>query len=219
MTMPRTLPFGFWSATTLPSPMAWLTWCGMSALAKQVATATKCCEVTSSSRTSLRISAVNPEGPGAAPFLAFRRLVSSCVAGRLGGAGGWNSVRCCGNSWYGWGGRLAGSRSSWRVASVLGANGPAGSESLAGCGYVACCRALRVRCSLFGVSGEVRDGAGRVRGYVGCLGVGGCGRAEKGCPFPFLELGYAEAPIWFGNRSDSGWSLTKLCWPKCLCGL
>ena len=125
MTMPRTLPFGFWSATTLPSPMAWLTWCGMSALAKQVATATKCCEVTSSSRTSLRISAVNPEGPGAAPFLAFRRLVSSCVAGRLGGAGGWNSVRCCGNSWYGWGGRLAGSRSSWRVASVLGANGPA----------------------------------------------------------------------------------------------
>ena len=62
-----------------------------------------------------------------------------------------------------------------------------------------------MRCSLSGVSGEVRCGSVEIL----ALGVGGCGLAEEGCPFPFLELGYAEAPIWFGNRSDSGRSVEQ----------
>ena len=43
--------------------------------------------VCSSSSTSRKVSAVRPDGPGAAPFRARRKLVSSWLAGRSGS--GW----------------------------------------------------------------------------------------------------------------------------------
>ena len=123
--MPRTRPFGFDKATNRPRPKAALIAGGMFACAKRVATATKLFVMLSSSKISLKVSAVRPEGPGAAPLRARRTLARRVAAGRLVGLAGWNWRTCSGIGWYGWAGRRAGSRSSCKVASVWGAKGPA----------------------------------------------------------------------------------------------
>ena len=111
--------------TNRPRPKAALIAGGMFACAERVATATKLFVILSSSKISLKVSAVRPEGPGAAPLRARRTLARRVAAGRLVGLAGWNWRTCSGIGWYGWAGRRAGSRSSCKVASVWGAKGPA----------------------------------------------------------------------------------------------
>ena len=86
--MPRTRPFGFDKATNRPRPKAALIAGGMFACAKRVTTATKLFVMLSSSKISLKVSAVRPEGPGAAPLRARRTLARRVAAGRLVGLGG-----------------------------------------------------------------------------------------------------------------------------------
>ena len=92
--MPRTLPLGFWRAMRRPSPIAWWMPGGRSADAKRCATRTNFCVASSSSKTSLSVSAVSPDGPGAAAFRARRKLVRRRSAGMSTGSGGsyWSSA-------------------------------------------------------------------------------------------------------------------------------
>ena len=85
---------------------------GMFACANRVATATKLFVMFSSCKISLKVSAVRPEGLGAAPLPARRTLARRVAAGRLVGLAGWNWRTCSGIGWYGWAGRRAGSRTS-----------------------------------------------------------------------------------------------------------
>lgn len=79
-----TLPWGFCKATRRPSPSALVMSRGTSALAIWLATVMNDWVVCSSSSTNRKVSAVRPDGPGAAPSRARRRLVSSWLAGRSG---------------------------------------------------------------------------------------------------------------------------------------
>ena len=145
--MPRTRPFGFDKATNRPRPKAALIAGGMFACAKRVATATKLFVMLSSSKISLKVSAVRPEGPGAAPLRARRTLA------RFVGLAGWNWRTCSGIGWYGWAGRRAGSRSSCKVASLWGAKDPAVSACRAAGSspWWTSWRARRVCCRVVGV--------------------------------------------------------------------
>ena len=82
------------------------------ALASWLATVTKDCVACSSSSTRRRVSAVRPEGPGAAPLRARRGLVRSWLVWRS-GAGWW--------MWVGKdaAGVVSGSRSAGRVVAEL----------------------------------------------------------------------------------------------------
>ena len=73
-------------------------------------------------------SAVRPEGPGAAPFLARLKLASTTSGRRWAGSSGWNSRTGGSSAWYGCAGRRAGSRSSAKVSGAWGKRG--GSERL-----------------------------------------------------------------------------------------
>ena len=123
MTMPRTRPFGFCKATirprarlgtiasgTLPSAICW-------------ATAVSRCVASSSSSMSRSVSAVRPEGPGAAPFLVRRGLLPMVAVDNSGSWSGWNAVMSELTGWYGSCGRRAGSCSSCNVCSLPGAVG------------------------------------------------------------------------------------------------
>ena len=122
----------------------------------------------------------------------------------MGGAGGWNSVKCCGNSWYGWGGRLAGSRSSRRVASVLGASGPApGGRRRARLDALV---AVLCVCAAHCLVSLARFGAGRLRCWLSGgwrLRPGGGGRS---IPLPGTGLCGGANLVWksFGFRAVGG---------------
>ena len=70
-----------------PSPIAWWMPGGRSADASRCATRTNICVASSSSKTSLSVSAVSPDGPGAAAFRARRKLVRRRSAGMSTGSG------------------------------------------------------------------------------------------------------------------------------------
>ena len=108
-----------------PSPIAWWMPGGRSADAKRCATRTNFCVASSSSKTSLSVSAVSPDGPGAAAFRARRKLVRRRSAGMSTGSGGsyWSSAGS--SAWYGACGRRLGSVSSSNVLRSPGAKGPA----------------------------------------------------------------------------------------------
>ena len=91
-----------------PSPIAWWMPGGRSADAKRCATRSNFCVASSSSKTSLSVSAVSPDGPGAAAFRARRKLVRRRSAGMSTGSGGsyWSSAGSSG--WYGACGRRLG---------------------------------------------------------------------------------------------------------------
>ena len=89
-TIPRTLPFGLVRATIRPRPMAWATVAGIPAWASLRATRMRLEVAVSSSNRMRRVSAVRPDGPGAAPLRAFRRFMRS--SGRSTGWSGWNSL-------------------------------------------------------------------------------------------------------------------------------
>ena len=97
----------------------------MSADARRWATCTNFCVASSSSKTSLRVSAVSPDGPGAAALRARRKLVRRRFAGRWTGSGGWYWRTAGSMAWYGAGGRRFGSVSSSKVLRSPGARGPA----------------------------------------------------------------------------------------------
>ena len=98
-----------------PSPIAWWMPGGRSADASRCATRTNFCVASSSSQTSLSVSAVSPDGPGAAAFRARRKLVRRRSAGMSTGSGGsyWSSAGS--GAWYGACGRRLGSVSSSRA--------------------------------------------------------------------------------------------------------
>ena len=89
ITRPRTRPLGFWRATRRPRPSAWLAVSGSSALAICCVTWMSLLVASSSSRTSRKVSAVRPEGPGAAPFLARHKLVVKICVESVTGSCGW----------------------------------------------------------------------------------------------------------------------------------
>ena len=70
MTIPRTRPCGFCNATMRPNPRAVAVGGGMLAAASCCATWTNAFALSSSSSRSRNISAVRPDGPGAAPLRA-----------------------------------------------------------------------------------------------------------------------------------------------------
>ena len=123
MTSPRMPPLGLVSATIRPNPMACAMFGGTRACAKCWHTSTKRAVVASSSKTSRSVSAVRPDGPGAAPFLERRRAVSNLWAGSCRGCSGtnWSMLACKGV--YGSVGLRVGSRSCANVAAVPGAKG------------------------------------------------------------------------------------------------
>ena len=98
---------------------------GRSAEAKRCATLTDFCVASSSSKTSLNISAVSPDGPGAAAFRAPRKLVRRRSAGMSTGSGGsyWSTAGS--RAWYGACGRRLGSVSASKVLRSPGAKGSA----------------------------------------------------------------------------------------------
>ena len=80
MTMPRTRPFGFRRATSRPSPMAVARDGGMLAAASCWAIWTNLLVLSSSSGIR-KVSAVRPDGPGAAPLRVRRRFRMMVAAG------------------------------------------------------------------------------------------------------------------------------------------
>lgn len=202
--MPRTRPFGFDKATNRPRPKAALIAGGMFACAKRVATATKLFVMLSSSKISLKVSAVRPEGPGAAPLRARRTLARRVAAGRLVGLAGWNWRTCSGIGWCGWAGRRAGSRSSCKD-SVWGAKGPA----------VSACRAADS--SPWWTSWRARRAC--------CWAVGACSvgvlllvvlscAARRGQPFPSLEGCDPGVPFRFGKCAHAGRTEEQHAWKE-----
>lgn len=123
MTSPRTLPLGFWGATILPNPNAVAMVVGIWFCARRWHACVKRLVVASSSRTTRSVSAVRPEGPGAAPFLERRSAVISAWAGICSCCSGANCWMCGCMAAYGSGGLLVGSWSCASVASVPGAGG------------------------------------------------------------------------------------------------
>ena len=77
-----------------PSPIAWWMPGGRSADASRCATRTNICVASSSSKTSLSVSAVSPDGPGAAAFRARRKLVRRGSAGMSTGSRGLVLEQC-----------------------------------------------------------------------------------------------------------------------------
>ena len=75
MTIPRTLPFGFGKATIRPSPRLGTMAAGTLACASCCATAVSRWVASSSSSMSRSVSAVRPDGPGAAPFFGAAQVV------------------------------------------------------------------------------------------------------------------------------------------------
>ena len=88
----------------------------MRACESRVATSANACEDTASSKTTRAISAVSPEGPGAAPFRARRKLVSNALLSSATGDGGCHASKSRASGPYGSGGRRLGSESCSKVA-------------------------------------------------------------------------------------------------------
>ena len=91
-TRPRMRPFGFCSATSLPSAMALLACWGRSACASKCETCRKAWVASASSRTKRKVSSVRPEGPGAAPFRVRRRALMIKASGSWRGSAGTNCM-------------------------------------------------------------------------------------------------------------------------------
>ena len=91
-TRPRMRPFGFWSATSLPNAMALLACWGRSACASKCETCRNAWVASASSRTKRKVSAVRPEGPGAAPFRVRRRALMIKASGSWRGSAGTNCM-------------------------------------------------------------------------------------------------------------------------------
>lgn len=123
MTIPRTRPFGFCSATMRPNPRAVAVGGGMLAAASCCATWTNVFVLSSSSSKSRNVSAVRPDGPGAAPLRVRRRLRMMVGAGICKAVGGVKSSNSWSMGWYWLAGRRAGSRSSFNVSRVRSASG------------------------------------------------------------------------------------------------
>ena len=123
MTIPRTLPFGFGKATIRPSPRLGTMAAGTLACASCCATAVSRWVASSSSSMSRSVSAVRPDGPGAAPFLVRRKLWMMVAAGISTGWSGWKAAMSGLVGWYWLGGRRVGSRSSCKMFSVPGCCG------------------------------------------------------------------------------------------------
>ena len=66
----------------------------------------------SSSKSNRRVSVVRPDGPGAAPFRARRRLWRIIVVGMSAGLSGSKAITSGASGAYSYWGRRAGSRSS-----------------------------------------------------------------------------------------------------------
>ena len=80
-TMPRTLPLGFCKATRRPKAIAVAMVGGTRAWARRCVTWPSWAVLVSSSKSNRSVSVVRPEGPGAAPLRARRRLRRSMVIG------------------------------------------------------------------------------------------------------------------------------------------
>ena len=148
-----------------PSPIAWWMPGGRSAEAKRCATLTNFCVASSSSKTSLSISAVSPDGPGAAAFRARRKLVRRRSAGMSTGSGGsyWSTAGS--RAWYGACGRRFGSGEFVQSAALSGRQRSC-AESLAGGGQFALVYQLSGSVCLL-----VRPGVAGLCSYYGVGGV------------------------------------------------
>ena len=91
-TMPRTLPLGLVRATIRPRPMARAISAGILAWARWRATRMRLVVAVSSSIRMRRVSAVRPDGPGAAPLRALLKFMRMRSSGRSTGWSGWNSL-------------------------------------------------------------------------------------------------------------------------------
>ena len=124
-TMPRTLPLGFCKATRRPKAIAVAMVGGTRAWARSCVTWPSWAVLVSSSKSNRSVSVVRPEGPGAAPLRARRRLRRIMVMGMSAGRSGSNAMTSGASGPYSSWGRRTGSRSSSKVCWVPGAKGPA----------------------------------------------------------------------------------------------
>ena len=111
-TMPRTLPFGFCKATRRPKAIAAAMVGGTRAWARSWVTWPRWAVLVSSSKSNRSVSVVRPDGPGAAPFRARRRLWRIIMVGMSAGLSGSKATTSGASGAYSYWGRRAGSRSS-----------------------------------------------------------------------------------------------------------
>ena len=90
--MPRTLPLGFCKATRRSKAIAVAMVGGTRAWARSCVTWPSWAALVSSSKSSRSVSVVRPEGPGAAPLRARRRLRRIMVIGMSAGRSGSNAM-------------------------------------------------------------------------------------------------------------------------------
>jgi hypothetical protein len=125
MIIPQTRPLGFCKATTRPKPRAEAMVAGTWARATCCATVATWCVAGSSSSRRRNVSAVRPDGPGAARLRLQRRFWMMVAMGSSAGCSGWKVVIWSSGGSYSAAGRRLGSRNSSRVCCVHGAVGPA----------------------------------------------------------------------------------------------
>ena len=95
MIIPRTRPLGFCKATTRPKPRAEAMVAGTWARATCCATVASWCVAGSSSSRRRNVSAVRPDGPGAAPLRLQRRFWMMVAMGSSAGCSGWKMLESC----------------------------------------------------------------------------------------------------------------------------
>ena len=125
MTKPRTRPFGLCSATMRPKRSAVAMTSATSASASLCVAWWSNCMSSSESRSRRKCSLVQPDGPGAAPRRARRKLLTKAPHDSLTGSCGWCWRTASGIGTRGLCGLRAGSRSSRSVSSLPGASGSA----------------------------------------------------------------------------------------------
>ena len=193
MIIPRTRPLGFCKATTRPKPRAEAMVAGTWARATCCATVATWCVAGSSSSRRRNVSAVRPDGPGAARLRLQRRFWMMVAMGSSAGCSGWKVVIWSSGGSCGAAGRRLGSRNS---SSMLCAW-----CRWAGCECLPCCRKLT---KVHQVACPVRPLLGAGLSVDGC-----CVRVRVGCkaccrqkfePVPVLELVHATVPISFGKN-------------------
>ena len=105
-------PFGFCKATRRPKAIAAAIVGGTRAWARSWVTWLRWAVLVSSSKSNRRVPVVRPDGPGAAPFRARRRLWRIIVVGMSAGLSGSKAITSGASGAYSHWGRRAGSRSS-----------------------------------------------------------------------------------------------------------
>ena len=198
MTKPRTRPFGLRSAAMRLKRSAAAMTSGTSVSASLCAAWWSNCMSSSESRSRRKCSLVQPDGPGAAPRRARRKLLAKARRKLLTKAPHDSLTGSCGWCWrtaFGIGtrglcGLRAGSRSSRSVSSLPGASSSAVSARAAAESSPKCANAAARPLPQASQAGPGRAGSGPSRGPRRLQQLGPLARPEQACSS--LELSWGD---------------------------